>query len=299
MEERTMNKLHLSTLAMALGVVGWAHAQTPSPQTETPATQSPTQTQTQSPAQTQQPGQTGAPATQPQSPQQTGTPPGTTTYPTHPAMEPRATQPSPGATQPGTAPTPTPAPGVIDPRPATSETEGTAADRTPPGQTPTRPVQPGTADPLPSTSPAEGTAADVTPPGQSTQSGAQMAMAGSMQALPGSKLIGMQVQSETGESLGDVKDVVLDPSSGKITHIIVSHSGTTGGAGAGMLSAVPWSAAQAGMQDGKLVLDSQRLQSAPSFPQSEWPQKTTETWSSDADQYWRSAGQSSGSAERG
>jgi sporulation protein YlmC with PRC-barrel domain len=185
------------------------------------------------------------------------------------------------------------APGTQNPAPATSPTEGTAADRTPPGATPTSPQQtPDAVNPAPSTSETEGTAADNTPPGAtagstgtstpsdaSTNAGqsastrptdssatagssadaesTRMAAAGTMGSKSASQLIGATVQGMQGETVGTVQDVMID-SNGSVSAVVITPSGSTTSP---QRATVPWDAIRSAAADGKLVVDSSRVQS--------------------------------------
>jgi sporulation protein YlmC with PRC-barrel domain len=188
-----------------------------------------------------------------------------------------------------------PAPGTDNPAPATSPTEGTAADRTQPGATPTTPQQtPGTTNPAPATSPAEGTAADTTPPPGSTAGGAgntsdssstpgntttpgntstpdssttgtamssssdttRMAAANTSGSQSASQIIGATVHGTQGDTVGTVQDLMIGPQ-GSITAIVISPSGSSTSA---QQATVPWDAIQSSGSDGKLVVDSSRVE---------------------------------------
>lgn len=170
------------------------------------------------------------------------------------AQQPREQQPNPatgsGHVHPGETPTqqmqdPTP---PVDPRPATRETEGTAADRSPPGRTPT------TTDP---------TAAR----GQQT---------GDM--TTGRDMVGASVISEKKQApVGRVVDVVFSASN-QPEFVVIESAGKT--------VAVPYSVANASMSANKIVIDESRLQSAPKMKQGEWRSKSEGTWKKDATRYW-------------
>ena len=164
--------------------------------------------------------------------------------------------------------------------PATSEAEGTAADRTPPNQTATKPIKPGetqvdpTQDPRPSTSPTEGTAADSTAPGRTPTT----AGAASHQR---SELVGVAVVTPNGASLGKVVDVVFDSVAKPAFVVIASENGP---------AAVPYSVASSMKSDGKVVIDQARLKSAPKVKDGEWRGASGSRWQQDATRYWTKGG---------
>jgi len=128
------------------------------------------------------------------------------------------------------------------------------------------------------------------------------------------KLIGSDVKSSSGEELGTVNDVILNPASGRIDFAVLSlsssstgnsaTSGTAAGSstaslstasssGTGKLAAVPWSmlrpsgatgygatitSTSGGSQTFVFSGEASKLQSAPSFDQSNWPDINEPTW---------------------
>jgi hypothetical protein len=168
-----------------------------------------------------------------------------------PEPPPRSKDAASGELRPGETPTQEampPAESTQMPRPATSETEGTAADRTPPGRTPT------TRDP----NAARG-----------QQTGDQMM---------GRDMVGASVISEKKQApVGKVVDVVFSASNQPEFVVIES---------AGKNVAVPYSVANANMSANKITIDESRLQSAPKMKQGEWRSKSEGTWKKDATRYW-------------
>lgn len=96
-----------------------------------------------------------------------------------------------------------------------------------------------------------------------------------------SKLIGKNVETSAGDTIGEVKDVVIDDQA-KVTHFIVSH----GRLGSTKLAAVPYDTVKQSMREGKIVFEKTRLENAPSFKESNFPNLASATWSADADRYW-------------
>lgn len=114
----------------------------------------------------------------------------------------------------------------------------------------------------------------------------------SASALRATQIVGMSVESVTGETLGQVKDIVLN-SKGAATHLVVSYGGALG-VGA-TLVAVPWSQATAMMDGHRIVMSRLQLMNAPTFADNEWPDLSRPGWSAAADRYWRSLGAASNS----
>jgi hypothetical protein len=153
------------------------------------------------------------------------------------------------------------------PQPSTSETEGTAADKTPPGQTPTQTVPSQAQNPRPSTSETEGTAADRTPPGQTPTT----------QGEARSELVGATVVSPSDAPLGKVVDVVFDAKS-QPAFVVISSGGSA--------TAVPFAVASSMMAEDKMVVDQARLKAAPKVKQGEWRSDSSSSWKQEATRYW-------------
>jgi sporulation protein YlmC with PRC-barrel domain len=163
-------------------------------------------------------------------------------------------------------------------------------------------------DPAPSSEDASTLAGPKGAPAQPTDtSSGPDAPAGTAVERRASTLIGMPVVSADGSSLGEVKDIIFDRQ-GRATHLVVAYGtapeaapeGSPASAGArGKLTAVPWDAAMASIKDGRLVLESAKLQSAPSFTPDTWPNLDDPAWSAATDTYWRKAVQAAIAAHPG
>ena len=101
-----------------------------------------------------------------------------------------------------------------------------------------------------------------------------------------SSLLGANVQSPTGESLGEVKDVILDWKTGKVQYDVLSFGGVLGIGD--KLFAVPPSAFKSKTDAKELVLpiDQHRLKDAPGFDKDNWPNFTDATWQKANDQFY-------------
>lgn len=111
-----------------------------------------------------------------------------------------------------------------------------------------------------------------------------------MKVNKASQLIGMSVKNSQGEKLADIKDVVLDFTSGKVAYLVVD-------AGGGILTseklhAVPLQAFQAGTDGETLILntDKDRLAKAPGFTKDNYPSPTNPSWG--AEPFWDEKGAS-------
>jgi sporulation protein YlmC with PRC-barrel domain len=86
-----------------------------------------------------------------------------------------------------------------------------------------------------------------------------------------SKIIGTDVKNSKGEDLGDIKDLVLDPMSGRLSYVVVSYGGLLGMGD--KLFAIPWSAVRWSTDKDYFVLnmDKEALKNAPGFDEDHWP----------------------------
>jgi sporulation protein YlmC with PRC-barrel domain len=122
------------------------------------------------------------------------------------------------------------------------------------------------------------TSADNTVPTRVADAGTRA----SVSAPQTSKLVGMKVQTASGDSLGQIKHVVIDKS-GQTSYAIIAY-----GATAGKQTAVPWAAVSPMIQGDKLVMDQSQLEQAPVLAKSQKLDPASGTWSRDANVYWRS-----------
>lgn len=89
--------------------------------------------------------------------------------------------------------------------------------------------------------------------------------------LSASTLVGAPVRNPQDESLGDLKDVMIDSTSGKIAYGILTFGGVLGIGH--KLFAIPWEAFRVDSERERLVLDvsRERLKDAPGFDEKHWP----------------------------
>jgi sporulation protein YlmC with PRC-barrel domain len=90
-----------------------------------------------------------------------------------------------------------------------------------------------------------------------------------MQAVRASQLIGANVQSATGDNIGDINDLVIDPQSGQVQFAVL---GIGGFLGIGeRLTPVPWQAVDLrGERNFVLNVERQKLEAAPSIQRGQW-----------------------------
>jgi sporulation protein YlmC with PRC-barrel domain len=101
-----------------------------------------------------------------------------------------------------------------------------------------------------------------------------------------SSMIGTDVVNPKGDNLGDVKEVVIDPRTGKVAYAVVSFGGFLGMGE--KLFAIPFNAFKYDMEENEYVLDvsKEKLQAAPGFDADHWPSMTEEKWNRDVYKYY-------------
>ncbi len=84
-------------------------------------------------------------------------------------------------------------------------------------------------------------------------------------------LLGDSVKNSEGESLGDLKEIMLNIETGKIAYAVVSFGGILGMGD--KLFAVPWGALRVDGDNKCLILNvsKDRLKNAPGFDKDHWP----------------------------
>lgn len=89
------------------------------------------------------------------------------------------------------------------------------------------------------------------------------------------KIIGTDVKNTKGEDLGDIKDLVVDPQSGRVVYAVVSFGGVLGMGS--KLFAIPMSVLRwtADKDDYILDMDKETLKKAPGFDKKHWPDSTS------------------------
>lgn len=133
--------------------------------------------------------------------------------------------------------------------------------------------QPGTDETVPAQSP-EPEAAAASP----HQRGAvgETPDAGIAGAAP--KIVGLEVRSPVGESLGAVIDVVVDADRQPAYAVISTGNDTA--------TAVPYAVVAPMVKGDKVIIDRTRLENSPQVAQSELNDKANSKWRADADKYW-------------
>ena len=101
-----------------------------------------------------------------------------------------------------------------------------------------------------------------------------------------SSIIGTSVVSPKGESLGDIKEIVIDPSTGRVAYSVVSFGGFL--SMGEKLFAIPFSSFKYDGTKNHYVLDvsKERLKAAPGFDSDHWPSMSEEKWNRDVYKYY-------------
>jgi len=89
--------------------------------------------------------------------------------------------------------------------------------------------------------------------------------------LSASTLIGDPVVNRSGENLGKIEDLMIDPELGRVSYAVLSFGGFLGVGN--KLFAVPMQAMKLSRQDKRFILDvdKERLKNAPGFDKDHWP----------------------------
>lgn len=93
-----------------------------------------------------------------------------------------------------------------------------------------------------------------------------------------SSIIGTSVVNPEGQSLGDIKEVVIDPHTGKVAYSVVAFGGFL--SMGEKLFAIPFSAFKYNFDSNEYILDvsKERLAAAPGFDVNHWPMLSDENW---------------------
>ncbi len=101
-----------------------------------------------------------------------------------------------------------------------------------------------------------------------------------------SSIIGTDVVNAKGDDLGDIKEVVIDPRTGRVAYAVVAFGGflTMGE----KLFAIPFSSFKYDHVENEYVLDisKERLEAAPGFDADQWPSMADEKWNRDVYKYY-------------
>ena len=101
-----------------------------------------------------------------------------------------------------------------------------------------------------------------------------------------SSIIGSKVVNPKAESLGDIKEIVIDPSTGRVAYVVVSFGGFL--SMGEKLFAIPFSSFEYNLVNNEYVLHvpKERLETAPGFDPEHWPSMSDEKWNRDVYKYY-------------
>ncbi|MDP1692048.1 MAG: PRC-barrel domain-containing protein [Burkholderiaceae bacterium] len=99
-------------------------------------------------------------------------------------------------------------------------------------------------------------------------------------------LLGNDVYNRDGESLGDIKEFMIDMASGKVAYAVLSFGGLLGMGD--KLFAVPWAALKLDTANKRFTLGVPKdvLKDAPGFDKQRWPSMSDKTWASGVHEFY-------------
>ncbi len=99
-------------------------------------------------------------------------------------------------------------------------------------------------------------------------------------------LMGNDVYNLQGDDLGDIKEIMLDMQTGRVTYAVLSYGGFL--SLGEKLFAVPWSALTLDTANKRFTLNvvKDRLEQAPGFDKDKWPNMADATWAKDIHAYY-------------
>jgi len=92
-----------------------------------------------------------------------------------------------------------------------------------------------------------------------------------------SQLTTASIKNTSGEAIGQINDLVVDPTTGRIEFAVISPAGA---AQPGKLTAVPWQLVRPSGEGSTLTanIDKEKLSSAQTFDRFQWPDMSQESW---------------------
>jgi len=99
-------------------------------------------------------------------------------------------------------------------------------------------------------------------------------------------LVGNDVYNKQSEDLGDIKEIMLDMRTGRVSYAVLEFGGFLGMGT--KLFAVPWSALTLDTVNKRFVLDASkdRLKNAPGFEKDQWPDMADVAWEKGIHDYY-------------
>jgi sporulation protein YlmC with PRC-barrel domain len=104
--------------------------------------------------------------------------------------------------------------------------------------------------------------------------------------LSADTLTGDTVVNRRNEDLGKIEHLMIDIESGRVVYAVLSFGGFLGMGD--KLFAIPWKALTVDMPEKRFVLDvdKKRLEQAPGFDKSDWPDMADRTWGAGVFKYY-------------
>ena len=108
----------------------------------------------------------------------------------------------------------------------------------------------------------------------------------SSRVLRSTNIVGESVKNMAGESLGEIKDLVMDIDRGRVAYAVLSFGGFLGMGN--KLFAIPWHALEPSRSDRTFVLNvpKERLEKAPGFDKDNWPDMADTRWGTTIHAYY-------------
>lgn len=102
-------------------------------------------------------------------------------------------------------------------------------------------------------------------------------------------LLGNEVYNRKGEDLGDIKEIMLDMRTGRVSYAVLSFGGFL--SMGEKLFAVPWDALTLDTTNKRFTLDmdKDRLEGAPGFDKDMWPNMADPSWANGIHAYYGTA----------
>ncbi len=99
-------------------------------------------------------------------------------------------------------------------------------------------------------------------------------------------LLGNDVYNHQEQDLGDIKEIILDMRSGKVSYAVLAFGGFLGMGE--KLFAVPWDALTLDTENKRFVLnvDKESLKDAPGFDKDKWPDMADRSWAEKIHAYY-------------
>jgi sporulation protein YlmC with PRC-barrel domain len=104
--------------------------------------------------------------------------------------------------------------------------------------------------------------------------------------LSASSLEGNEIVNLQEETLGSVKEIMLDTGTGRVAYVVLSSGGLLGIGD--RLFAIPWSALSLDTENKRFVLDAdaERIKNAPGFDKDNWPDMADRSWGDTVHTYY-------------